>query len=936
MSNSNIYFGDNVLGEVVATRTYAAWNEKEQRRETWEEIVDRYMTFMRTQLESRVTKKQESSLSAFTEAEYAELRESILKMEVMPSMRLMQFAGKAAEKCNVCVFNCAYTEPENFKDLVDIMYLSLCGSGVGFSVEKESVEKFPTVSLPVSSPPHIIQVDDSREGWCDAFLEVLQLLWSGRPFDVDYSHIRPKGSRLKTMGGRSGGYEILKELINSTTKIVNSRRGQKIRPIDIHDIICHIGTISNNSAIRRSALISLSDLDDEDMRHAKDGSFWQDNPQRMMANNSAVYSQVPTAEQFHTEWSNLVASGSGERGIYNRYAVEKMLPERRKRFYMETEGHIPKLGGNPCVVASTWIHTSVGHVQVRDLIGHQFTAVVDGEQHSSTSTGFYLTGWKQVITLTLEKGKTLTLTPNHRVLTVRRWPDTGNGVFSPITTQWIQAGDLKQGDEIVCDKRDKGENWFGIGGTAEDGLILSLYMSIYSLTGGKEDKPLPYAQSLYYNMTNAIMDRWPDIGYSWEKLYNTATNYMVYESSHVVEMSSNELYEAFVGSYLESGEVWFLGVLHFWRQAFHAMQERLGWSSGSLPSTKVLSIVNERDVMPVYDCTIPTLGRFSANGLVVHNCGEIVLRSRQFCNLTEAICRENDTSTTLERKVRLATMLGTFQSSLCSFRYVDPRWIQNQEKERLLGVSLTGICDCPAIRDPELLNKLRDLAISTNEIYAKRMGINPSLSTTTIKPSGTVSTVVNSSSGIHARFSSYYLKNLRISKMDAVSKYLIASGVPYAPEIGQGVENEYTGEISPIHTYVFSFPIKAPEHAILASQLTAIEQIELALLFRKNYVEHSVSVSIYVGPNEWDEVGKYILEHFDHITGMSFFPRDDHVYPLAPWQKITREDYEKRMLTFPKLDMSKLHLYEKDVDAETLDAEKRVSMPACAGGICER
>ncbi len=634
------YFKGDKFGEFVYLRTYARWIEGEGRRETWPETVQRYMDFMREKLGDKLT-----------EAEYKKVQKYILDQKVMPSMRLMQFAGPAARRCNVVAYNCSYIAPEKITDFAEAMYLSMSGSGVGFSVESQHAQKLPIIKKQTGEklPTHV--VEDSKEGWGDALTAGLKAWWNGQDIDFDYSQVRPYGARLKTMGGKSSGPEPLKELLKFAREKILSRQGKRLRNVDVHDIMCKIAEIVVAGGVRRSAMISLSDLDDIDMRDAKKGAFYNTNPQRMMANNSAVYEDKPSAAEFLKEWTALIESGSGERGIFNRGSLHKTLPERRIKYLEEKygKGNLGPLGTNPC--------------------------------------------------------------------------------------------------------------------------------------------------------------------------------------------------------------------------------------------------------------------------------GEVILQPKQFCNLTEIIARPDDTEKTLLEKARIATILGTYQATLDDFKYISKQWKKNIQDERLLGVSITGQWDSPVVRDEKVLRKLRDEVIKVNKKYAKRFGINPATAATSVKPSGTVSKTFNASSGMHPRYAKYYIQRIRISAHDALFQMLKDQGVPYHPEVGQDPETA--------NTYVLEFPIKAPEGAIVNDDLSAIDMLEHWKKVKLNYTEHNPSITISVGEDEWVEVANWVYENWDIVGGLSFLPRNDFVYKLAPMEKIDKDTYEKLYERVKNIDFSKLVLYEEE---DETDVKQEA---ACAGGTCE-
>jgi ribonucleoside-diphosphate reductase alpha chain len=625
----------NPLSEFVYYRSYAKWIEEEGRRETWIETIDRYMNFMKSKIGN-----------SLKESEYKEVREAILKQEAMPSMRLLQFAGPAAEKTNVCAYNCSFVAPSKFEDFGEIIYISMCGTGVGFSVESKNIQSLPQIKNQTGKKLSTFVIPDTKEGWADAFVLGMKTWFDGNDIDFDFSQLRPAGARLKIMGGKSSGPKPLIDLIGFTRERIIKRQGRHLRNIDAHDIICKIGECVVSGGVRRSALISLSDLDDQDMRDAKNGQFWLNEGQRMLSNNSAVYNTKPTETEFLKEWIALMESGSGERGIFNRESLYKTLPKRRLE---KSANYIGEMGTNPC--------------------------------------------------------------------------------------------------------------------------------------------------------------------------------------------------------------------------------------------------------------------------------GEIILRSRQFCNLSEVVARAEDTEEDLLRKVRVATILGTYQSTLTKFGYLSKEWSKNCEEERLLGVSVTGQWDSKLSREPLMLKKLRLEAIRVNKIYAKRFGITESTCITAVKPSGTVSQTVDCASGMHPRHSPFYIRRIRISATDSLFKMMKDQGVPYHPEVGQTLDEA--------NTFVLEFPMKAPEDAICKDDISAIDQLEHWKIVKVNYTEHNPSVTISVGENEWIQVAHWLYQNWDIVGGLSFLPRSNHVYQLAPYEAISEKTYNELIKKMPDFDFSKIVTYEMRDETEV----KREL--ACVAGVCD-
>ena len=616
----------------IHTSRYARWLDKEQRRETWAETVDRYMTNVVIPVLGK---------DSFVN----QIEQAILNLEVMPSMRAMMTAGKALDRDNTSGYNCSYLPVDDPKSFDEAMFILLCGTGVGFSVERQYIQKLPDVPELYDSDTKII-VKDSKEGWAKAFRQLLALLWAGEIPKWDVSQVRPAGARLKTFGGRASGPAPLVDLFNFAIKIFKDAQGRKLSSIECHDLMCKVGEVVVVGGVRRSAMISLSNLSDDRMRHAKSGDWWTNNPQRALANNSVSYTEKPDSLSFMREWMALVESGSGERGVFNREASKKQAEKYGRR------------------------------------------------------------------------------DPN----------------------------------------------------------------------------------------------------------YEFGTN----------------------------------------------------------------------------------------------PCSEIILRPYQFCNLTEVVVRATDNFGDLSRKVKIATTLGTIQSTYTKFPYLRKIWKDNTEEERLLGVSLTGIMDNPLlIRTNNGLSKnlqsLRQVAENTNRTLANNLGINPSTAITCVKPSGTVSQLVDSASGIHARHSRQYIRTVRGDNKDPLTQFMKDQKIPNEPCV-----------MKPEQTTVFSFPIKSPANAVVTEDMSAIDQLEMWLMYQRHWCEHKPSVTINVRKDEWFEVGAFVYKHFDEMSGVSFLPYNEHTYQQAPYQDITKKEYATLLSLMPKkIDWSLLTDYEKE------DSTNSSQTFACTGDVCE-
>jgi ribonucleoside-triphosphate reductase len=623
----------------IALSRYARWKDDEQRRETWGETVTRYFDYMEGHLGANFSYKLPSTLRG-------ELEEAVLNQSIMPSMRALMTSGPAMDRCHVGGYNCSYVPVDSPRAFDETMYILMCGTGVGFSVERHVIEKLPVVNEDFHDTDTVIKVGDSRPGWAKSLKELIAMLYTGQIPKFDVSEVRPAGARLKTFGGRASGPQPLVELFEFVIQKFKGAAGRRLYPIECHDIMCKIGEVVVVGGVRRSALISLSNLNDDQMAHAKSGMWWENEGQRALANNSVAYKEKPEMGTFMREWLSLYDSKSGERGIFNRKSARVQAAKNGRR---ETDHDF---GCNPC--------------------------------------------------------------------------------------------------------------------------------------------------------------------------------------------------------------------------------------------------------------------------------SEIILRPYQFCNLSEVVVRENDSIETLKEKVRLATILGTFQSTLTNFKYIRNIWKKNTEEERLLGVSLTGIMDnsltsTTGDKLEVLLEVLKDTAVIANETMAKRLNIPQSAAITCVKPSGTVSQLCDTASGIHARHNPYYIRTVRGDNKDPLTQFLISQGIPAEPDV-----------MKPDSTTVFSFPMKSPKGAVTRTGMTAIEQLDLWLVYQRHWCEHKPSVTISVKEAEWMDVGAWVYEHFDEVSGISFLPFSEHTYQQAPYQDIDEAQYKEAVKKMPKsVDWSKLQDFEKE---DTTSGGREL---ACSAGACE-
>jgi len=609
---------------------YARWMPDESRRETWEETVNRYTSFFKNRFPDTFPDQ--------------EVNKAIHDLNVMPSMRCLMSAGAALERDEIAGYNCSFIAIDSPKAFDEVMYVLMCGTGVGFSVERQFTNNLPTIAEEFHETDTTIRVKDSRIGWASAYRELISLLYSGRVPKWDTSGIRPAGARLKTFGGRASGPKPLEDLFQFTVHTFKKAAGRKLNSLECHDIVCKVADIVIVGGVRRSALISLSNLTDDRMRNAKNGAWWESDVQRALANNSVAYTEKPDVGIFLKEWTTLYESKSGERGIFNRVAATKKASSNGRR---DVDGF--EYGTNPC--------------------------------------------------------------------------------------------------------------------------------------------------------------------------------------------------------------------------------------------------------------------------------GEIILRSKGLCNLSEVVIREGDTLADLKEKVRIATIIGTFQSTLTNFRYLRSDWRKNQEEERLLGVSMTGIMDHPVLSKPteetvQWLTELREHAININKEWAEQLGIPQSAAITTVKPSGTVSQLVGCSSGIHPAYSQYYIRTVRMDNKDPLTLFFKTQGVPNEPDVTK-----------PSDITIFSFPQKGTESGVTRNETNAIEQLKLYSVYQKNWTEHNPSITVYYKDNEFLTIGDWIYNNFSDVSGVSLLPHSDHVYKQAPYQEITKEEYETFVASFPLIDWGNLK-EEEDTTTGTQEL-------SCTAGVCE-
>ena len=989
----------NVYQQFIYKTAYARWDDDIQRREHWLESVERYENYLIDKIPN--SKK----------TEFKKVCKGIKNLNIMPSMRMLWTAGKPLEKENICGYNCAYLNIDSVKTFSELLYILMCGTGAGFSVERQHINKLPEIPEKLKELKKEIVFADSRIGWADGYHKFISNLFKGKILKCDLSKIREKGARLKTMGGRASGPEPLQQLLDFTKNMFLSAQGRKLNSLECHDICCYIAEVVVAGGVRRSACLSLSNFSDKRMAHAKDGEFWKQNPQRRMANNSTAYTEKPDCPTFMEEWLNIARSGSGERGIFNREGTNFIVDQIGRREITE------EYGCNPSLRKGTRVLTDKGVFNIEELQDKKMNIYnLNGKKSKAEC---FLSGKnKQLYKITLKGGSEYYATKKHK------WPvfNKKENKFEKITTDLLQPKDCLPAPSI------KQSLPFGTEGSYDDGFLIGWNLGDGSITKRKEGKIQIGFTFGKDDIDNGIMDKivkhlstitgsiysptirqregkeWGEIHVNNEKLrefFNKfgAKNKKEGLPNSIWNLASEKFRKGLIdGLFSSDGNVDLSGVGNI---NFCSCHKKMVWDvcdllgfygiKGSVrkSSTKNVSFPNGKNYNKIYirydikiskggsllfrDIfkltntkkeenlkNIPPLKKnnsfhkkfikirsvektdiyedvwditvhdndhcFELSHCITGNCSEVVLRSNEFCNLTEVVVRPTDTLNLLKKKVRQASILGCVQSTFTKFNFVNRKWKKNCEEERLLGVSLTGL------RDHEILGhksnkakswfrEMKQEAIDTTEEWSKILEINMAAAITCVKPSGTVSQLVNSASGLHPRYSPYYIRRVRVSMTDPIAKYLISKEVPHNPEVGYTIED--------CSTVVFEFPIKSPGNAVFRDETNALEQLEYWKMIQQCWCEHKPSCTVYVKSNEWLKVGSWVYDNWNYISGISFLPYDGGLYPLAPYEEITEEKHQELLENFPKLDFGSLKEYE-ETDNTTGAKEY-----ACSGGSCE-
>ena len=833
-------------------------------KESWPEVTERVLDFFKSQL----VRQNKAQLA--DNQWWEDIRHAMLRMDVLPSMRVVQMAGPALERDNTGVFNCAYMELDSPQSLGELLYIMMQGTGIGYSVEDHIVAKWPKVvdgRNEFNEKRKTWIVEDSTEGWVDAYKHGISTWMDGFDVEFDFYRIRPSGAILKTKGGYASGPEPFRDLLNFTREIILGAQGRQLTPFEVHRLATKAGSIVMVGGVRRAAQISLSSAENGEMKNCKQGNFWLQYPELSMANNSAV---IQHDGQLAPEWIALRASGTGERGLFNPHGP---IPLRRKQDY--------DFGTNPCVAGDTIIATVDGPRTFAEL--------------AATEAAVNVFAWDPVTKLPV-------------VRPMRRPHKTRTNV--PVLEIAFDSG-LKV-------KTTYDHNFYSFRGQKIQARNLKIGQSVraWSMSQHRDGQLRVHG---WDSTENKAVHQWVH-RMVWEAAYGSI------EAGKVIHHKNDNPLD----NRVENMEL----VTPQEHNQIHYPARFANGFDGTCKNHKVTSVkaVGFEDVyngcvddVHTYIILDPHPIAGIQSGIVSANCGEILLRSREFCNLSIAVARPDDTIETLEEKVRIATLLGTIQSTLTHFPGLPPEWKKNCEEERLLGVDITGTMDCPLLQKvnhdtEELLNRLRCQAVLWNARYSGQLGINQSVAVTCNKPSGNSSQLLDSSSGIHPRYAQYYIRRLRIGRDTPLAMHLRAMAVPVFPEVGQS-----SLDVSPV--WVFELPARAPDGAITRDQITAIQQLDYWKMWKTCWTEHNPSCTIYVGDGEWDDVYRWVHENWDSIGGLSFLPKDNHIYQLAPYQEITEDEFNERSRAIA-WDGQPLNLWAGE-QAGSTDA-------ACgAGGWCE-
>ncbi len=942
---------------------YSRWLYDKKRRESWEETVTRYMDFFKEHLEQNCKYKMSKNI-------YDEVKDYILSLKVLPSMRALMTAGEALKRDNLCNFNCSFLHADRVRAFDEMLYVLLNGVGVGFSVERQFVQKLPTMSEEFTDTDTTIIVHDSKMGWAKAYKELISLLLAGQIPKWDMNRVRPAGARLKVFGGRSSGPAPLDELFKFTVIIFKEAIGRNLTSFEVHKLFCKIADVVVVGGVRRASLISLSNLSDDRMRHAKSGQWWVESPELALSNNSACYTEKPDIGIFMEEWLALYNSKSGERGIFNRQAAIKSIKKINKRAGKERRSIDHEMGINPCFTGDMKLLTSKGYQSLEDLELKSYIDIINPETGENSQGSVWSSGIKSVYEIVFHNKvrSNITCTKDHIFKTTDGYDKKAEDLIGHrimpyiiIKDTWVKNDFLAgfiQGDGCTGRLNSSKHKGLEVNFGQKDKDIAEMYNTTCGEWYSREAKkiaedwklspnPLPTRDlpnhkifgshfiSGLYSANGSVVKKYRvsfktsniNLANKLKKiLYNEfdINSFITTNKSKKVSFKNGdyickESYNLEINTF-KSIKKFAKSISFGQKYKRDTLKELIKLKA---PKVRTVKYIGKQEV---YDFNEPEGNYGVIEGVIAHNCAEIILKSKSCCNLSEVIIRSTDTFNDLKEKIRIATILGTWQASLTDFKYVSSKWKENCEEEALLGVSMTGIMDNSLTNGSEdkdklikILNELRDYATEINKEWSKKIGINEAAAITCVKPSGNVSQLVNSSSGIHARHSEYYIRSVRVSKKDPISHFMISKGFPYELDITK-----------PDSTVIFKFPIKSPKGSITRTDKTAIEQLELWMIYKEHYCDHNVSQTINIREHEWLEVGSWVYKNFDEISGVAFLPFSEHSYKQAPYQECTKEEYEIKLKEMPKnIDWNELSKFESE-DNTTSSQEL-----SCTSGNCE-
>lgn len=881
---------------------YARFLPEEGRREHWDETVDRYFDFFQQDLDERHGYKPGALL-------VSELKDAVLNLSVMPSMRSLMTAGEALRRDNIAGYNCSFLPIDRPRAFAEALYILMCGTGVGFSCERQEISNLPIVPSSFERTAFDIVVGDSKMGWAIAFETLIACLYAGTIPHIDYSEVRPAGSPLKVFGGRASGPEPLRDLFEFTIRMFRNAAGRKLNSLEVHEIVCKTGEIVVVGGVRRSALISLSNLSDHRMRDCKSGQWWLEKPYLALANNSVAYTEKPEVGQFMEEWTALYKSRSGERGIFNREgAISKMLRIGRR-------DHRHNFGTNPCVTGDTMLLTKHGYAPIKSLVGVE-TEIWNGLQWSKVTP--FSTGVNPLVQVTLSDGTSLTCTPYHKFVV----QDGYKSQPYKVDARHLMLGQKLAKFDMPVVSAGKGDDHGAIPLQSSLEQRISWFSQLMDnagsvFSGGNDTLQLVSDDREFLTGVRLLLTT---LGVQanvalMKRAKGVATSYAVEERAlYALSIDQADTYHLLSN----------VGVVFERLNVRCAPPQR-----DARRFVTVVSVVDLQREEETFCVTEPLNGTATFNGIVTGNCGEIVLRPRGLCNLSEAVVRQSDGVGDLKEKIRLAAIIGTWQSTLTTFGFVEPEWSANAEDERLLGVSLTGIYDNALMRGDKGLDTLavkleafKAAAIKANRLEANEIGITPSVAITTVKPSGTVSQLVNSPSGIHQGHSEYYIRRVTGDNKDPITAFMVDAGIPHEPNAAK-----------PQEMTVFSFPVKLGRGTTTRDSVSAAQHLELVNAYNTHWSEHAVSCTISVREHEWPSVGGWVYDHFDELAGLSFLPHfeGDNSYSQLPYETISREEYEAMLASMPTdINWEDLRFYERGIDTVTATREF-----ACVGNTCE-